>query len=41
MRTRNRESYSGVVVGLVWLAAICFGITFWAGVACLAGRVFQ
>ena len=26
---------------LVWLVAVAFGFTFWAGVACLIGRFLK
>ena len=36
----RQSHYSGTVTILVWVGAVAFGITFWAGVACLASRIF-
>ena len=38
---RNPRHYSGTTTCLVWLAAVAFGFTFWAGLACLIGRFFK
>lgn len=41
MKSRNPEQYGGAILALVWVSIIIFGITFWVGVACLIGRIFQ
>ena len=38
---RNLRHYSGTTTCLVWLVAVAFGFTFWAGVACLIGRFLK
>lgn len=34
-----RPHYSGATTILVWVVAVAFGITFWAGVACLVRQL--
>ena len=41
MNSRDPERYSGTVLAFVWVAVVIFGITFWAGLACLIGRFLQ
>lgn len=36
-----RPHYSGAATILVWVVAVAFGITFWAGLACLIGGFFK
>lgn len=36
-----RPHYSGAATALVWVVAVAFGITFWAGLACLIGRFLK
>lgn len=38
MARRAVERYSGTTFALVWVVVVAFGLTFWAGVACLIGR---
>ena len=38
---RNRDHYSGWSMALVWFGAVAFGISFWAGLACLIGNFFK
>lgn len=38
---RNLRHYSGTTTFLVWVGAVAFGFTFWAGLACLIGRFFK
>lgn len=34
-----RPRYNGATTILVWVGAVAFGITFWAGLACLVGQL--
>jgi len=38
---RNPRHYSGPATILVWVGAVAFGITFWAGVFCLVGQLIN
>ena len=41
MKSRNTEYYSGTVFVLIWIALVTLSLTFWAGLSCLIGRIFQ
>lgn len=36
-----RPHYSGAATALVWVGAVAFGITFWAGVICIARSLYN
>jgi hypothetical protein len=38
---RNPRHYSGTATLLIWLGAVTFGITFWAGVSCLVAHFIK
>ena len=38
---RNLRHYSGTTTCLVWLVAVAFGFTFWAGVICIARSLYN
>ena len=38
---RNPRHYSATATCLVWVGVFAVGITFWAGVFCLVGQLYN
>ena len=38
---RNPRHYSGTTTALIWVTAVVFGITFWAGFTCLVSHIIK